>query len=99
MNEYHPTASGLLIPTRMNEEARYVCNIPGCDWRGYNQREQVAHALTHASDEDLMHELSRSPTEEILGEGDPEYRGYMKRRHAQLLKEVGPREANNPERY
>jgi hypothetical protein len=35
------TATGLLIPTRMNEEPRFRCNIPGCDWRGYTHTEQV----------------------------------------------------------
>ena len=92
-------ASGLLIPSRLNEEPRFVCNIPGCDWKGYSERERVSHAVAHARDEDLMHELTRSVTEEILGEGDPEYREYLDRKHAQLVKDVGPKEALNPERY
>lgn len=93
------TASGLLIPTRLNDEPKYRCNIPGCDWLGYTQQEQVRHALGHANDEDLMHDLSKSVTEEVLGEGDPEWREYLDRKHRQLVKDVGPKEANDPRRY
>lgn len=94
------TASGLLIPGHMNDEPRYHCNIPGCDWVGYNAREQVAHAQGHANDEDLMHELSRSPVAEIMGEGtDPERQKYLEDRYRKLLPQVGPKEALDPRRY
>lgn len=93
------TPSGLIIPGHLNDEPRYVCNVPSCDWHGYSQQEQVRHALTHANDEDLMAELTYSPVDEVMGEGDPEYMDYLKRKHRQLQKEVGPKEALNPERY
>jgi hypothetical protein len=94
------TASGLIIPTRMNEEPKYVCNIPGCGQRFYDGEEQarVSHALFHATqDEDYIQDAIRSPSEEILGEGDPEYRKYLRDRYEQLKGQVP--DPLNPERY
>jgi hypothetical protein len=94
------TGSGLLIPSHLNDEPRYVCNFPGCGWKGYTQREQVDHAMHHATqDEETIHELCKEPTEEILGPGDVEKQVWQKERYDALKKTVGPREALNPKRY
>jgi hypothetical protein len=95
------TRTGLLIPHRMNDEPRYRCNVPGCDAVFYDgeERARVNHALLHAGDEDRIAELTYSPMDDLLGEGDPEYREYLRRRFEQLKGEVGPKEALNPDRY
>lgn len=94
------TASGLIIPGRMTEQPTSKCNVPGCGHLSYNDREQVDHAKYHASqDEDLIQEAVRSINDEIMGEGDPEWSAYLKDRHKKLVKEVGPKEANQPRRY
>jgi hypothetical protein len=95
------TASGLLIPVRMNEEARFTCNIPGCDWRGYTHTEQVIHVKEHIREDeaDIM-EMTTPFAEKVMGEGaDPEYQRYLEDRYQKLLPDVGPKEALDPKRY
>lgn len=95
------TASGLLIPIRMNEEPRYTCNLPNCEWRGYNPREQVQHMKEHLREDeaDIM-EMTTPVTEKLMGEGgDPERQRYLEDRYRRLLPQVGPKEALDPKRY
>lgn len=83
------TASGLMIPGRMNEEPKHKCNFPGCDWLGYTQQEQVAHVKEHVrEDEAEIVEFVKAPSEDIFGEGDPEYRKYLSDRRRSLLGQV-----------
>lgn len=94
------TASGLLIPVRMNEQPTHRCNFPGCDWVGYNDREQVAHVKEHVREsEDEIVEMTTPTLDKILGPGDVERQEWLERRYRQLVKEVGPKEALNPDRY
>lgn len=91
------TATGLLIPIRMNEEARFDCSF--CDWRGYSEREQVLHIKEHIrEDEAEIMEMTKPRLEGVLAE-DPERQEHLRRRHRQLVKEVGPKEALDPKRY
>ena len=94
------TASGLLIPTRMNEAPKYQCNVPGCDAVFYEgeERARVRHSLEHAyNDHEQIEEAIRDPHDEILGEGDPERQNWLKRRFEQLKGEVP--DPLNPKRY
>lgn len=94
------TASGLVIPTRMNEEPRYRCNFPGCDWKGYDPLEQVRHVMRHASEEEeVIHEICKNPTDEILGPGDVEKQKWQRERYEDLKKRYGPKEALDIKRY
>lgn len=94
-------ASGLLIPTHMNEEPRFKCNLPNCDWVGWNPREQVNHVKQHLREDeaDIM-EMTTPVSEKIMGEGgDPERQAYLEDRYRKLLPEVGQKEALDPKRY
>lgn len=93
------TKSGLVIPQRMNDEPTHRCNVPGCDQLFYagEERARVTHALTHAGDEDEIHELTRSRNDEILGEGDPEYQSYLENRYRNLKGQVP--DPLDPKRY
>lgn len=96
------TRSGLMIPTRMNEQPKYRCNIPDCDAVFYDgeERARVAHMLEHAnSDDEVIAQQTRDTNLEILGPGDVEKQEWQAQRLRQLVKDVGPKEALKPERY
>jgi hypothetical protein len=98
---YRHTSSGLLVPIRPNERPRYRCNFPGCDWHGFNQPEQVAHARFHLREHEAeLHDLTTPVIDRIMGEGgDPERQRYLERRFARLRKDVGLKRALDPRRY
>lgn len=96
-----PTGSGLLIPVRMNESPTHRCNYPGCDWVGYNDREQVQHVKRHVdADQAEIVEMTTPVIEKIMGEGaDPERQRYLEEKYARLKKDIGPKAALNPKLY
>lgn len=94
------TASGLLIPVRMNDQPTHRCNFPDCDWVGYSDREQVDHVKEHVRENEAeIVEMTTPVLDRVLGEGDIERQRWLERRHRQLVREVGPKEALDPERY
>ena len=96
-----PTASGLLIPVRMNERPTHRCNYPGCDWVGYSSTEQVLHVKEHVREDEAEIVDATTPfTEKVMGEGyDPEHQAYLERRFRQLLPQIGVKAALDPQRY
>lgn len=101
MRPMRQTSSGLLIPVRMNEAPRYKCNFPGCDWVGWNPREQVDHIKAHVTaNEAEIAEATTPYADKVIGDGyDPEHQQYLERRYKRLLPVVGPKEALDPRRY
>lgn len=91
---------GLVIPHRMNESPKHVCNVPGCDAVFYDgeERARINHSLEHANvDEEYIHEATRDTNEDILGPGDDEKQQWQRRRLDQLVGQVP--DPLNPKHY
>lgn len=98
---FRSTATGLLIPSHMNDAPTHRCNYPDCDWVGWNDREQVEHIKQHVNaDEAEIVEATTPFAQKLMGEGgDPERQEYLERKYRRLLPEVGMKEALDPKRY
>ena len=99
---FRTTPTGLLIPSRMNEEPTHRCNYPDCGWVGYSDREQVTHVMQHVNaDQAEIVEATTPYLDKAIGDGhDPEHQEYLERRFRQLRAAGMPlKEALDPKRY